>query len=236
MHPYLTDSLASFYQRRVFDGEDRLEYHRNKQGPVKNNAVRRVCKVCNETWMDGLERAVRPYLELMIQAHPTVVDLTAQKILAEYLVMKAMVFDQNAPERSAFSYCERHEFFKSRFIPKSVAVNIFYFPFVAHNHVSACNKETTSYRVDGEPGHRYMGNYTFEFRDLFAQVISVPMEKELHLNSEYIVQLWPIQHECVLWPSRAIGVKAAQLYSRLLELMTSGSVRPENFVAGLAPF
>lgn len=59
---------------------------------VVNMVTKRVCKVCNEGWMEtNVERPVQPILGPMILGRRTVLDLAAQSRLAAWAAKTAMV-------------------------------------------------------------------------------------------------------------------------------------------------
>jgi hypothetical protein len=59
---------------------------------VINVVMKRVCKVCNETWMEKeLETPCRKVLPSMLRGQETVLDDTAQRVLAGWAAKTAMV-------------------------------------------------------------------------------------------------------------------------------------------------
>jgi hypothetical protein len=82
--PYLGD-LSGGVTHTIRDGV-RGPILRQWEADTFDIVARKVCRRCNEGWMNDLERAVRPHLVPLLQGRRWVLDAPAQRIMAAWAI------------------------------------------------------------------------------------------------------------------------------------------------------
>ena len=109
--------------RKLFQsGKTTVAQHRHNDVPRQyvviddmGVTVNDVCEVCNHGWMDGMEQAVRPLLELCIQrGMPRSFDSSEQAVISRWATKCALVVDLlSKPEARYFHSADRLTFGES---------------------------------------------------------------------------------------------------------------------------
>jgi hypothetical protein len=71
-----------------------------RNGKALTTKYRIVCKMCNETWMGGIENSTKPILLRMMRGDPTNLTFSDQVNLATWLTLKSMLVDLIDPRQS----------------------------------------------------------------------------------------------------------------------------------------
>lgn len=110
-------------------------YHPNPQpvpvverlhGHVVTQAPKVVCKTCNNVWMSGLETPAKRWLEPMMRGERVVLDLSAQRALLHWIVLKLMVIEQREGAKSAFTRRDALRFKADRSVPSNLSIDLFH--------------------------------------------------------------------------------------------------------------
>jgi len=91
-------------------------------GHVTTRKFRVVCRVCNNTWMSGLEEAAKPILSPLLVGGDAVLSPDMQETLAKWVVLKAMVAEQSKPQEAVFSDLDRKVFKDEGIVPQGVTI------------------------------------------------------------------------------------------------------------------
>jgi len=196
------------HARSKYEGwgqEERLVDRWHRQGPPKTIRIYGVCKTCNNGWMGEMEEEVRPWLGPILKREPVGLTEAGQRILANYLVMKAMVADQSRPGENVFSKGERTAFYNDRAIPEATFVTLYRYNHEPDPFVTQYNKEThgvfIEQLVDGEVERKGVANQTFRFGELFAQVVLLrDAEGKLETKPGFPLRIHPSIHHTLHWP------------------------------------
>lgn len=70
----------------------------NIKSPL-NHAVKRICGVCNSTWVAGIEMAVKPLLNTLRQSKRKTLSRRQQRDLATWAVLVTMMLEFSDPEK-----------------------------------------------------------------------------------------------------------------------------------------
>jgi hypothetical protein len=87
------------HTRRLYEpGQPEAVFSRSYVGFPATQVTRCVCQQCNSGWMGSLEGTAKPLLVPMIQGRPTILDTTAQALIASWLIKTALVGGSTLPE------------------------------------------------------------------------------------------------------------------------------------------
>jgi hypothetical protein len=95
-------------------------------GHAVTTTTKGVCKLCNKHWMSRLETAAKPFLEPMLLGKHVVLNLDAQRILLQWIVLKMMVWEQTHLASAVFTRDQTLAFATDRTIPKKTAIWLFF--------------------------------------------------------------------------------------------------------------
>lgn len=95
---------------------------KQRQGPLINKRLRVVCGSCNGGWMSRLEERTKPILISLIQGDVGELAVEQQAILAQWIILKTMVCEQNRKDEVVFTEEQRHQFMVSGGIPDQVKI------------------------------------------------------------------------------------------------------------------
>ena len=200
-HPNLPAGEQNYYTKSRSKGNRLLE-HRKLQGSTFNIRLKVVCAACNNTWMSGLESAVKPWLLPMLQGQPIRLDVIAQSRLAKYFVMKSMVADLSRNSDVIFSQEDRTELHQAREIPVGVSVSLYFYS-APIDEVTQYNKETFRGVQDNgvDRSEPLMGNITFRFGPIFVQVLCNRYIKDVPKpDQSQAAMIHPFNQAHVDWP------------------------------------
>lgn len=85
-------------------------------GHANTQKVRAVCKNCNNGWMSTIEEQVKPILIPLILDSPCTLSIEGQRILATWITMKCMVYEQ-LYEEGRISRQPDRDFLKEKMLP-----------------------------------------------------------------------------------------------------------------------
>ena len=188
-----------------------IEETKDRPGSTNTIRLRVVCQRCNSGWMSAIDEAAKPILTPLIGGHPFVITRSAQKIMATWIAMKAMVAEHSRPQDISTPQSERDHIRISRAPPLNWNV------WIAKHDGSvkwktgyARHSQTMTWAGSGPPPVRIDGTFakntqsaTLGIGHLLFQVIStdvpglvfdVPLEFQSRLW-----KIWPMVSD-FLWP------------------------------------
>jgi hypothetical protein len=93
-----------------------------QQGHVYTKRLKLVCKRCNETWMDGIEEAVKPTMVPMLQGKRIRLRHADKVAVSIWIALKVMVTESEEPRDTVISQVDRTIFMKTGQIPKHLSI------------------------------------------------------------------------------------------------------------------
>lgn len=209
---------------------------KHRQGPLINKRLRVVCGSCNGGWMGRLEERAKPILLPLIQGDVGELDAGNQEILAQWLILKTMICEQNRKNEVVFTGQQRREFMDRGCIPQQVRI------LIGRNSpgrwLSAFNRSSAYllWSPDAKPVSHVMTadknvqTTAIGIGQLFSYVVvsnSAGFDLgSLFTFSDKLIQLWPGAGKKILVPfHRWISEKEADAVATLLPaLMQSDAV------------
>lgn len=89
----------------------------DRPGRITSLKFRVVCGTCNNGWMSAAEEAARPSVEALLAGEPVSLSPKAQRVLAEWIVLKCIVLEHAHRGIAVVPESEREVFAETREIP-----------------------------------------------------------------------------------------------------------------------
>lgn len=118
MQPYLDegDGIHQVSYRNHVTGETRdgpgIAHRRG--GYFRTRSLKVACQTCNNGWMSVLQQSTKPVLLPLIEGQRAVLTREQQRIMATWLTMWSMVYENCQPETIAIPQTERETFWQTR--------------------------------------------------------------------------------------------------------------------------
>lgn len=172
--------------------------------------VKRVCALCNNGWMSGLENDAKPLVESILDDRLTCISPGAQSTLAIWSMKTAMVHEGvDSQDTWFYSQDERERLRTARMLPERTAV--FIAKCVAQPHIYSAAK---NHRTPARDGDIRAHVTTVAFGPVAFQVVTirVPSVVPANVNVTYdvsagpwettLVQMWPVAQQSLAWPPK----------------------------------
>ena len=195
-------SLESF--TRLSQSAEYLPSDRVLHGHPTTRKLRVVCRGCNNGWMSQLESAVKPLLEPMILGHRVQLNEAAQRILAEWITLKIMVWEPTDQRGTVFKRAQTIAFGADRKSPANLKIWLFRTQIPNFAHITRAF--TALFRTsDISIADRQIPNtqtVPFGIGQLVIWVVySELSDFELAKHSQRFAKaLWPPRSCALLWP------------------------------------
>jgi len=184
--------------------------HKQYQGSANTIQLRKACKRhCNSGWMSQLDEAAKPIMTRLILSEPIELDPDAQKIVATWFAMKAMIAEFSHPKDVSTQQHERAFLMKNLEPPKTWRIWIASHCSVVWRMAYQRHASTLGFALSGTtpipPKRPFAKNtqaITFGLGSLLAQIISTSSGIEFDLPNEIVGQahqVWPIA-KTIRWP------------------------------------
>ncbi len=119
MHPMLTEPVGpQSHVKLVMEPSSSPAFRRRcqRQGTLKTNRVRSVCRECNSGWMNRIETSSRGILEKIVAGENVALSQKDQERLSQWIMMKVFVMEHEYEYDLSLKE-ERAAFAKNQVIP-----------------------------------------------------------------------------------------------------------------------
>jgi hypothetical protein len=207
---------------------------RRDHGRSKSNLTtlrltsRAPCRACNNTWMNLMEEAARPFLTPVLLDTPTRwTTLAQQRAVAQWAFKTALMIDRSGrPERQNAPAEHFKRFFDTKLPPPGARIDLArYAPDPGEEYLAAFadlswyglggaprRRETKGYRITFSVGHVIFQVFGSMASDLPSQAIRRTVWGEPGVILEDVFrQLWPLTFEVHEWPPSGPPFSTASL-------------------------
>lgn len=231
-----TGRKRSLYTRINLDTPVSEPEVRESTGKLGNLKLRLVCERCNNEWMSGCETAAQPHLIPMIAGGTCTLDVDAQRAVANWCVLKAMLAEPERPELAVCPQADREAFKATRAIPDYIEVHV-----GRHglNCTAAYQRDAQTMFVDdgtppamvaGEPIKNIMVT-TWVIGTLFVVVFASRSNRKaselFHIGDRLAPRIWPQNGSVLSWPP---PVTMTQQHTSAIAHILEDMVRANNRV------
>ena len=176
--------------------------YKSARGHTTTRKLRRVCRKCNNGWMSFLDNAARPLLLPMMSGASVSLRRADQELIARWIMMKCMVFENNDRADAVTTAEQRQEFMRSRTIPGFTRINLFWcgeepWRWQFHRHSAALDSPASALHPRAKNTHAFtvgVGDLVFFALQSFAADI------EFRFEDGDSRRLWPVADEFLGWP------------------------------------
>lgn len=217
------NSLEDAWPRWItdqFEGRAPLSVEAERMGvPLRSWSVRRptltvraVCNSCNNGWMSDLENQVKSLLEPLVHGRLGLLSLERQSVLALWATKTAMVLEGlDAPEYRGYAQHERESLRTVSAIPRRTAI---WLAASATEPIFLSTK--TRHKANENDGDVIGISTTMMFGLVGLQVLTIKVPETVTPQvsvaakarngawSDLTAQIWPVMHNSVEWPPRAL--------------------------------
>jgi hypothetical protein len=195
------------------------------RGHATTRKIRRVCKKCNNEWMNHIDDNVKPYVLPMMYGQNVSLNTDAQKAVVDFIALKCMVFENNRREDAATTLEQRQAFMNDRVIPAYTQIHLFCcgetpWDWQFHRHSANAIKSPPP-----DPLHPRMKNiqtFAIGIGGLLVYVLQA-FAADVEFRFERIAarQLWPLVDEVLTWPPvlRATAAEAERIAENMSEFI-----------------
>jgi hypothetical protein len=128
MKEFLSSGTDLSYVHDIYTSEaekpSTKTFHATRQGDVITKKIRVVCRKCNSGWMGSLEEKVKHILVKLIENSVTSLLAIEQKLLSEWITMKALVAEHSEGGTQITPIQDRKAFYLHRLIPSYFSIYI----------------------------------------------------------------------------------------------------------------
>lgn len=175
--------------------------------PLADITVRRVCEPCNTGWMCRIEEAAEPVLADLIKGNPRTLDLEAMNIAATWGYLKCLVVDLAMNGRQTLVVPVVHAWFRQfQHPPDSALVALACYGGVRHPLYATAGRNPFTITVD-TGGSYQLDMYTMVLGvgHLVVKVVGHHLPLPVDLNpaageAEVASRIWPQPDGTVRWP------------------------------------
>jgi hypothetical protein len=198
---------------------------RERSGHITTKKLRRVCKDCNNGWMNHIDDDAKSSLLPMMFGNPIGLDRDGQRRVAEFVALKAFVFDNNSREDAVTTLAQRTAFMDRREIPTYTQIHLFHcgedpWDWQFHRHSGIAQSSNPS--TPPHPRTKNIHSMSIGIGALFVYVLQAfAVDIEFRFERLSSRQVWPIVDDAIIWPPpiRATAAEAERITGNMGELI-----------------
>jgi hypothetical protein len=205
---------------------------RKRHGHATTRKLRRVCRACNNGWMNHVDDLGKPHLLPMMSGQNVYLDATAQRDVANWITLKCMVFENNRRDDAATTLEQRQAFMNDREIPKYTQIHLFRCgetPWDWQFHRHSANAIASPPPTPLHPRVKNIQTFTIGVGALLIYVLQA-FAADVEFRFERIAarQIWPTLDDSVMWPAplNASRDEAERLAENMSEFIRENFGRP----------
>jgi hypothetical protein len=236
---HLPDAVARDETLQTVVGSDAQTQTDSRPGSLKHKKLRVVCASCNSGWMSVIENDAKCVVMPMMLGQCLLLDESAQRLLARWIVLKIMVVDQSPPEAAVISPEERKAFMEQGAMPERLHIELAscgeapWDTAMAKRTANLFPMEKRPSDLIAAEGRKNIQTTTFGIGQLVVHCIARAADAvnlaEMVVFSKPLIKLWPLTGSAIIWPPKPLAAWEVDNVARRMDTLTkSGKV---NYIA-----